>query len=144
MLSTNLTGAFYVCRAFLPALIIGTDFGRIINISSILAHSCPVGSANYAAAKAGLNAFTKVLAKEYGAKNITSNSVIAGAFDTDMTRNHLSRATQSFIQHYMPRPKGRFGQLHEITQVVSFLASEQASFINGAEIYVTGGLDLVL
>lgn len=137
VIDTNLTGAFFVCRQFLPTFL-GTGFGRIILISSIGAHGVS-GQANYAASKAGLLGLSAALAKEYGRKGITSNVVVAGFFDTDMTREGMSEANRSFWQQYCP--VGRVGELGEVSKAVMFLASESASFINGQAIGVTGGLD---
>jgi NAD(P)-dependent dehydrogenase (short-subunit alcohol dehydrogenase family) len=137
VIDTNLTGAFYVCRQFLPTFL-GTGFGRIILISSIGAHGVS-GQANYAASKAGLLGLSAALAKEYGRKSITSNVVVAGFFDTDMTREGMSEANRSFWLKYCP--VGRVGELGEVSKAVLFLASDAASFINGQTLGVTGGLD---
>jgi len=137
VIDTNLTGAFYVCRQFLPTFL-GGGFGRIILISSIGAHGVS-GQANYAASKAGLLGLSAALAKEYGRKGITSNVVVAGFFDTDMTREGMSEANRSFWLKYCP--VGRVGELGEVSKAVLFLASDGASFINGQTLGVTGGLD---
>jgi 3-oxoacyl-[acyl-carrier protein] reductase len=137
VIDTNLTGAFYVCRYFLSTFL-GTGFGRIILISSIGAHGVS-GQANYAASKAGLLGLSAALAKEYGRKGITSNVVVAGFFDTDMTREGMSESNRSFWLQYCPA--GRVGELGEVSRAVMFLASESASFVNGQTIGVTGGLD---
>jgi len=137
VIDTNLTGAFYVCRQFLPTFL-GTGFGRIILISSIGAYGVS-GQANYAASKAGLLGLSAALAKEYGRKGITSNVVVAGFFDTDMTREGMSEANRSFWLKYCP--VGRVGELGEVSKAVLFLASDGASFINGQTLGVTGGLD---
>jgi NAD(P)-dependent dehydrogenase (short-subunit alcohol dehydrogenase family) len=137
VIDTNLTGAFYVCRYFLSTFL-GTGFGRIILISSIGAHGVS-GQANYAASKAGLLGLSAALAKEYGRKGITSNVVVAGFFDTDMTREGMSESNRNFWLQYCP--VGRVGELSEVSKAVLFLASEAASFINGQAIGVTGGLD---
>lgn len=137
VIDTNLTGAFYVCRQFLSAFL-ATGFGRIILVSSIGAHGVS-GQANYAASKAGLLGLSAALAKEYGRKGITSNVVIPGFFDTDMTREGMSESNRSFWLQYCP--VGRVGNLGEVSKVVMFLASEAASFVNGQAIGVTGGLD---
>jgi NAD(P)-dependent dehydrogenase (short-subunit alcohol dehydrogenase family) len=137
VINTNLHGPFYVIRFFLTTLL-ANHFGRIINISSVSA-SGATGQVNYAAAKSGLSGLTRSLAKEYGPKNITANLVIAGFFDTDMTRGTMSQKSKEFWLNLCP--KRRVGDLCEISRVVTFLGSEASSFINGAEIPVTGGLD---
>ena len=139
VLATNLTGPFYVCRQLLPTLI-SNRYGRIINVSSLVAHGGS-GQANYAAAKAGLHGLTQTLAKEYGRKNITANAIVPGFFDTDMTRETMAEPIKAFWAQYCPRPKGRMGHLDEITATVLFLASEGAGFINGQLLHLTGGLD---
>lgn len=139
VLDTNLSGAFYVCRHFLPTMLMN-NFGRIINISSVVSGGM-AGMANYAAAKAGLHGLTKTLAKEYGRKNITANCIVAGAVDTDMARHELSDKVTQFGKAHAPIPNGQLATPQEIARVVTFLASESASYINGAEINVTGGLD---
>jgi len=139
VIDTNLTGAFYVIRAALPTLI-ANKYGRIISISSVIANGA-TGQANYAASKSGLHGLTRSVAKEYGRKRITANSVVPAFFDTDMTREHMPESIRSFWKQYAPIRKGRVGELSELTSVVLFLASEKAAFINGQEINVTTGLD---
>ncbi|HYM24283.1 MAG TPA: SDR family oxidoreductase [Vicinamibacterales bacterium] len=137
VVSTNLTGAFYVARYFLPSMI-GQRFGRFILISSLGARGI-TGQANYCASKAGLHGLAWAIAKEYGRRNITANVVVPGVFDTDMTRSGLSTTNREFWIQYCPL--GRLGQLDELSKLVTFLASDGAGFINGQEIAVHGGLD---
>jgi len=139
VIATNLTGPFRVCRAVLPTFM-AQRFGRIVNISSLV---CTGGSgqANYAASKAGLNGLTQTIAKEYGRRGVTANTVIPGFFETDMTRDAMPDAIREFWRTYCPVPKGRTGELTELSAVVHFLASESAAYINGQTIRVTGGLD---
>jgi len=139
VIATNLTGAFYVCRAALPTLI-ANRYGRIINISSVVAEGA-TGQANYAAAKAGLHGLTKSIAKEYGRKRLTANVVVPGFFETDMTRANMPDQIRGFWKTYAPVHKGRTGELEELSAVIMFLASKEAGFINGQEIRVTAGLD---
>ncbi len=137
VLATNLHGPFYVSRQFLTTML-ANRFGRIINISSVSATGA-TGQANYATAKAGLSGLTGSIAKEYGAKGITCNLVIPGFFKTEMTDATMSEESKFFWHKYCP--VGRVGELDEICKVITFLASEAASFVNGAEIPVTGGLN---
>ena len=137
VLRTNLTGTFYICRHFLPAML-ANRFGRFILMSS-LGHSGVSGQANYCASKAGLHGLCASMAKEYGRRGITTNVVTPGFFDTDMTRDGMSQANREFWSQYCP--VGRMGKLEELAHTVMFLASERASFINGQTIPVTGGLD---
>jgi NAD(P)-dependent dehydrogenase (short-subunit alcohol dehydrogenase family) len=137
VLRTNLTGTFYVCRQFLSTML-ANRFGRFILISS-LGQSGVSGQANYCASKAGLHGLCSSMAKEYGRKGITSNLVVPGFFDTDMTRDGMSKSNREFWIQYCP--VGRLGKLEEVAHSVMFLASEKASFVNGQTIAVTGGLD---
>jgi NAD(P)-dependent dehydrogenase (short-subunit alcohol dehydrogenase family) len=137
VIDTNLTGTFYVCRQFLPAMM-RKRFGRIVMVSS-LGRTGVTGQAAYAASKAGLLGLSSTLAKEYGRKGITSNVVVPGFFDTDMTRGDMSESNKRFWLEYCP--VGRMGRLPEIASVVLFLASTGASYVNGESIQITGGLD---
>jgi NAD(P)-dependent dehydrogenase (short-subunit alcohol dehydrogenase family) len=137
VLRTNLTGTFYICRQFLPTML-ANRLGRFILMSS-LGHSGVSGQANYCASKAGLHGLCSSMAKEYGRKGITTNVVVPGFFDTDMTRDGMSESNREFWIQYCP--VGRIGELREVAHAVMFLASESASFINGQTIPVTGGLD---
>ncbi len=137
VLRTNLSGAFYVCRQFLPTLL-ANRFGRIVMISSLGAGGIS-GQANYSASKAGLVGLSGAIAKEYGRKGITSNVLVPGFVDTDMTREGMSARHEEFWMKYCPL--GRMGERDEVAQVVTFLASKGASFINGQAIPITGGLD---
>jgi NAD(P)-dependent dehydrogenase (short-subunit alcohol dehydrogenase family) len=139
VLQTNLSGAFYVCRFFLPAFL-ATGFGRFIHISSVGMHGM-TGQAAYAASKAGLLGLSGTLAKEYGRKGITSNVLVLGYFETDMTREHLSAGNQRLWEQLCP--VGRTGNASEVAQAVLFLASAGAGFINGQTIHLTGGMDWV-
>jgi NAD(P)-dependent dehydrogenase (short-subunit alcohol dehydrogenase family) len=136
VLDTNLTGAFYVCRFFLPTFI-ANRFGRFILISSLGAGGVS-GQGNYAASKAGMLGLSATLAKEYGKKGITSNVISPGLFETDMTRVGTSKANREFWLQYCPL--GRLGELSEIADCVTFLASPGAAYINGQEVRVDGGL----
>ncbi len=137
VIDTNLTGSFLVCRQLLPAMM-ANKLGRIVFVSS-LGKGGVTGQAAYAASKAGLVGLSSTLAKEYGRKGITSNVVVPGFFDTDMTREGMSEANKEFWLRYCP--VGRMGRLEEIANVVLFLASPEASYVNGETISITGGLD---
>lgn len=137
VIDTNLTGAFHVCRQLLPSMM-SERFGRIIFISSV-GQAGGLGQAAYAASKAGLTGLSASISKEYGRKGITSNVLVLGVFETDMTREGLSERNREFWNTNCPT--GRLGGLSEVSQAVLFLASEGAAFINGAELPLTGGLD---
>ncbi len=136
VIETNLSGAFYVARHFLPSFL-AQRFGRILLVGSLGATGVS-GQANYCASKAGLLGLSATLAKEYGRRGITSNVVSPGFFETDMTRAGMSDANREFwITHC---PLGRLGELPELAKLVAFLASPGADYINGQEICVDGGL----
>jgi NAD(P)-dependent dehydrogenase (short-subunit alcohol dehydrogenase family) len=139
VLRTNLTGPFLLCREVLPAML-QRRFGRVVNVSSLVSGG-GTGQANYAAAKAGLHGLTRTIAKEYGRKGITANAVVPGLFATEMTASAVPESIAGFWRSYCPVPKGRTGELAELSAVVQFLASKVAAYVNGETIRVTGGLD---
>ncbi|RKX79843.1 MAG: 3-ketoacyl-ACP reductase [Spirochaetes bacterium] len=139
VIDTNLSGPFFVCRSFLLHFL-SNKMGRIINISS-LAQGGASGQANYAASKAGLLGLTKTLAREYGAKGITCNVVVVGYVETDMTANYLSDKLKKIWVEYCPMK--RIGKAEEIAAMVYYLTTEDASFINGEVIHVSGGLTYI-
>lgn len=111
--------------------------GRIVNITSIVGATGNAGQTNYAAAKAGIIGFSKSLAQEIGSRGITVNSVAPGFIDTDMTRG-LSDDIKEALLHKIPL--GRLGQSEEIAGAVSFLCSQDASYITGETLHVNGGM----
>lgn len=137
VLDTNLTGAFYVARQFLPTLL-ANRFGRLIFVSSIASKGM-AGDVAYCASKAGLLGLSAALAKEYGRKGITSNALLLSLFETDMTERELSAEKRDFYAKHCP--VGRVGRVSEVAAAVLYLASEEAGFVNGQELGVTGGLD---
>jgi NAD(P)-dependent dehydrogenase (short-subunit alcohol dehydrogenase family) len=139
VIATDLSGPFFVIRSFLTHMM-SERWGRIINISS-LAQDGSSGQANYAAAKAGLIGLTKTLAREYGPRGITSNIVTVGYVETDMTDAHMAQKLHDIWLEYCPIK--RIGTADEISSLVSYLASDEAGFINGEVIRVAGGLSYV-
>lgn len=137
VIDTNLTGSFFVVRQFLGTMVANRK-GRIVFISS-LGRNGVTGQAAYAATKAGLCGLSATLSKEYGRRGITSNVVVPGFFETDMTREGMSESNKEFWLKYCPL--GRTGDPAEVAKVVLFLASDGASYINGEAINITGGLD---
>ena len=137
VIDTNLTGAFFMVRAVLPQFLASRK-GSFIHVSSIATYGIS-GQISYCAAKAGLLGLSRGLAKEYGPKGVRSNVLMLGLFDTDMVREGLSQANRDFWLKYCPCQ--RFGDVHEISQICVFLASEAANFINGQEMTLTGGLE---
>lgn len=136
VISTNLSSCFYLSRNLVRAMM-GKRWGRIINISSVSGIAGNAGQANYSAAKAGIIGFTKTLARELAARNITANAVAPGFIETDMTAKlpeNIMEAAKAAI------PLKRFGKPEDIARVCAFLASEEASYITGQVISVNGGL----
>ncbi len=133
-LSVNLDGAFYCTRAALALMRKGG--GSIVNISSIAAYAGSAGQANYSAAKAGLVGMSSSLAIEYGSKNIRVNSVIPGLIETPMTADLKPAYRAELISRI---PLKRFGDPEEVANAVLYLASDLASYVNGATLHINGG-----
>jgi len=136
VLSVNLTGAFYCTKAVLPSMVRNRK-GRIVSIASIVGAMGNVGQANYAASKGGLIAFSKVVAREYASRGITSNAVAPGFIDTAMTQAMQPEARDSLIKQI---PCQRLGTPEDIAHAVSFLVSQEASYITGQVLHVNGGM----
>jgi 3-oxoacyl-[acyl-carrier protein] reductase len=136
VLEVNLTGAFVCTQAVLRPMLKQRS-GRIISISSVVGQMGNAGQSNYAASKAGLIGFSKALAQEVAARNVTVNVVAPGLIDTDMTRA-LPAAVQSEWQSKVPL--GRFGTPDDVAAAVCFLASDEASYITGQVLAVNGGM----
>jgi 3-oxoacyl-[acyl-carrier protein] reductase len=136
VLETNLSGAFYLSKAALRGML-RNNWGRVINISSVVGIMGNVGQANYVSAKAGMIGLTKALAAEYAPKGITVNAVAPGFIDSDMTGNLPEEVKKDYLGRI---PAGRFGKPEEVANVVTFLASEEAAYINGQTITVDGGM----
>ena len=136
VLKTNLYSIFYVTQAVLP-MMLNQRYGRIINISSIVAFTGNPGQVNYASAKAGIIGFTKALALEVAGRNITVNAVAPGFIETDMTKNLPEKIKETFLSQI---PMKRIGLPEEVAALVTFLASDKASYITGAVFHINGGL----
>jgi 3-oxoacyl-[acyl-carrier protein] reductase len=137
VLNTNLKSVFNCCKAAARPMVRRKMGGRIINISSVSGIVGQPGQVNYAASKAGIIGFTKSLAKELGSRNITVNAVAPGFVLTDLTADLSDELVQKVLQYI---PLGRWGELNEIANVVTFLASDKASYITGEVIQVDGGI----
>jgi 3-oxoacyl-[acyl-carrier protein] reductase len=136
VLNTNLSSVFRMTRAFMRGMT-KARWGRIISISSVVASSGNAGQANYAAAKAGMEGFSRALAMEIGSRGITVNCVAPGFIDTDMTRDLPTEQAQLLLSKI---PLQRYGQPDEIAAVVGFLASAEAGYITGETIHANGGM----
>jgi NAD(P)-dependent dehydrogenase (short-subunit alcohol dehydrogenase family) len=137
VLHTNLTSAFLICRSFVPHMK-GRGYGRVINISSIMAHiSLPQRTA-YSASKAGLLGFTRALALELAGDNITVVAISPGPFLTEMTAP-LAADPVANAQFSTRVPLGRWGKPEEIGKLALYLCSDEASFITGTDILIDGG-----
>lgn len=136
VLDVNLNRVVALTRALYPAMS-SKGFGRIINITSIIAHTGNVGQTNYATAKAGLTGFTKALAKETARKGVTVNCVAPGFIATDMTDAIPEAIKENLLKSI---PAQRLGSPDDIAAAVAFLASREAGYITGSTVHVNGGL----
>ena len=139
VLAVNLTAAMMLSRAVLRGMM-KAKWGRIINITSVIAATGNPGQTNYAASKAGLTAMTKSLAFEVASRNITVNAVAPGMIETAMT-DALPEQRRSAVTTQIPL--GRMGTIDEVAAAVAFLASEEASYVTGATLHVNGGLAMI-
>lgn len=135
VLATNLDGAFHTARRATKSMMRGR-FGRIVSVSSVVALAGGPGQANYSAAKAGLVGLTRSLARELGGRGITANVVLPGPIETAMTETLGEERREELAAQV---PSGRFGTPEEVAAAVSFLASDEASYVNGAVLAVDGG-----
>lgn len=136
VINTNLSSMYRLCKACVKGMTKART-GRIVNISSVVGSSGNAGQSNYAASKAGIEGFTRSLAKEIGSRGITVNAVAPGFIDTDMTRELPEQQTEALLAQI---PLGRLGQPDEIAAVVGFLASAEGGYITGETLHVNGGM----
>jgi 3-oxoacyl-[acyl-carrier protein] reductase len=136
IIRVNLTGTFLVTQLVVKGML-KKKWGRVINMSSVVAFIGNVGQANYSAAKSGLIGFTKTLAKELAPRNITVNAIAPGFIETDMTESLPEDIKQGFLKQI---PMNRFGKSEDVANVVLFLASDLSGYITGEVIHVNGGL----
>ncbi len=138
VINVNLNSMFRLSRACLKAMI-RARWGRIINISSVVGSSGNPGQSNYCAAKAGVEGFTRSLAREVGARGITVNAVAPGFIETDMTRDLPEKQVHDMLEQI---PLRRLGQAEEVAAVARFLASAGGAYITGETVHVNGGMYL--
>ena len=136
VIQTNLTGSFYTSQRAIK-LMMKNKWGRIIFISSVVGISGNQGQANYAASKAGLIGLSKSISKEMGSRNITSNVVAPGYIETDMTSFLDDQNKENIIEQLSIK---RIGKPEDISNIVSFLCSDESEYITGQVIPVDGGL----
>ncbi len=136
VMSTNLKGAFLCSQAVVRPMM-RRRFGRIINVTSVVALTGNPGQCNYSAAKAGIIGLTKSLAREIVSRKITVNAVAPGYIETDMTAAIPQKAREVLLSQI---PAGRAGAPEEVAAAVSFLASDAAAYITGQVIHVNGGM----
>lgn len=136
VLNVHLNGMFRLSKKVIKPMLKNKQ-GRIVNISSTSAAIGNKGQANYAAAKAGIEAFSRSLAKELGSRGISVNAVAPGFINTDMTTNNEGVIQDNLIEDI---PLGRFGEPEEVAHLVSFLCSNESSYITGQTIHINGGL----
>ncbi|OWK38142.1 3-oxoacyl-ACP reductase family protein [Fimbriiglobus ruber] len=139
VLSTNLDGTFYFCRAVVEQMALRQRFGRIVNVSSVAADFVNAGQANYAASKGAVNSLTRALAKEFGGRNVTVNAVAPGFIETDMSEAVRNKAGDLIAKAV---PLKRLGKPEDIASVVVFLCGPAAAYVTGQVITVDGGLSL--
>jgi NAD(P)-dependent dehydrogenase (short-subunit alcohol dehydrogenase family) len=137
VIDTNLKGPFLCTKAFAPGML-KKNWGRVINLASILSVIGLPGRTPYASSKAGVLGLTRVWALEWAGKGVTCNAICPGPFATDMNRQLLNdpQAYQQFVANI---PMGRWGELEELTGAIVFLASDASSFVTGTSLFIDGG-----
>ena len=136
VLNVHLNGTFKISKTVLKFML-KKRWGRIINITSTSASTGNRGQANYAAAKSGVEAFSRSLAKEVGSRGITVNSVAPGYIETDMTEQINNKMKEEILKQI---PLSRFGKPEEVAELIKFLITDEASYITGQTIHINGGL----
>jgi len=136
VIDTNLSSMYRLCKACVKGMT-KARWGRIINISSVVGSSGNAGQTNYAASKAGIEGFSRALAKEIGSRGITVNAVAPGFIETDMTKNLPHKQAEALLSSI---PLGRLGQPEEIAALVGFLDSDSGAYITGETLHVNGGM----
>lgn len=135
VIQTNLSSCFNTCRCVIDGMR-ERKFGRIVNVGSVNGQAGQYGQVNYAAAKSGIHGFTKALAQEGAAKNVTVNAVAPGYVDTDMVRAVPEDVLEKIISTI---PVGRLGKPEDIARSIEFLVSDNAGFITGSTLSINGG-----
>ena len=136
VLHTNLGGLYRVIKPALRAMM-KARWGRIVNLSSVVARMGNPGQSNYVASKAGIEGFTRALAQEVASRGITVNAVAPGFIDTDMTAELTEAQVSAMLERI---PAGRMGSPDDVAHAVAFLASDEAGYVTGETLQVNGGL----
>jgi len=136
VIDTNLSGIYRICRSLVPSMV-KARYGRIVNITSVVARIGNPGQANYAAAKAGAEGFTRSLARELASRNITVNCVAPGFIETDMTAGLTEAQREALLAQV---PLKRLGRPEDVAAGVTYLLSEQASYVTGITLDINGGM----
>ncbi len=136
VLETDLDSVYRMSRAVVRDMIRARE-GRIINIGSVVASSGNIGQSNYAAAKAGMEGFSRALALELGSRGVTVNTVAPGFIDTDMSRALGEQQREALLQRI---PLGRLGRVEEVAEAVLYLAGKGGAYITGTTLHVNGGM----
>jgi len=136
VIDTNLSGIYRICRALVPSMV-KAKYGRIVNVTSVVARIGNPGQANYAAAKAGTEGFTRSLARELASRNITVNCVAPGFIDTDMTKSLSDAQRESLLAQV---PLRRLGAPDDVASGVTYLLSDQAAYVTGITLDINGGM----
>jgi 3-oxoacyl-[acyl-carrier protein] reductase len=138
VVETNLTGVYRMCRALVPSMLRARQ-GRVVNITSVVGTLGNPGQANYAATKAGIEAFSRSLSREIASRNVTVNCVAPGFIDTDMTRALDDKQRDALLSQV---PLGRLGTPGEVAGAVAFLVGPDAGYITGITLHVNGGMHM--
>ena len=138
IMSTNLKSVYRLSKAVIRGMMKARS-GRIINVTSVVGTMGNAGQSNYAAAKAGVEGFSRALAREVGSRNITVNCVAPGFIDTDMTRSLGEAQRESLIGQI---PLARLGSVEDVASAVVYLASDAASYVTGSTLHVNGGMHM--
>ncbi|MDE0054467.1 MAG: 3-oxoacyl-ACP reductase FabG [Gammaproteobacteria bacterium] len=138
VIDVDLGGLYRLTKPLLRSMM-RARWGRIVNIGSVVGRMGNAGQTNYAAAKAGIEGFTRALAREVGTRGITVNAVAPGFIDTDMTAELSDSQRAEMMQRI---PLGRMGDAEEVAAAVSFLVSDEAGYITGETVHVNGGLQM--
>ena len=136
VIDVNLTSTFLLAKHSIKKML-KNKFGRVVNITSVVAHTGNLGQSNYAASKAGVIGMSKSLAFEYAKKNITINCVSPGFIVSDMTMN-IAEKVKLYLTSRIPM--GKLGTGDDVSNCVAFLSSDQASYVTGETIHVNGGM----